>query len=138
MKRISAERVGCWLFMSLLMVGLLSFGCGADDVKRISKEELKGMFGSPDLRIIDVRLPDQWKTATQKIKGATREESDLVSSWMGKYSKESTLVFYCSWLREATSARMAQEFMKNGYPKAYALKGGWEEWQKAGYPTENK
>jgi hypothetical protein len=96
MKRISAERVGCWFFMSLLVVGLLSFGCWAEEVKRISKEELKGMLGSPDLRIIDVRLPDQWKTATEKIKGAVREELDQVSSWMGKYSKESTLVFYCS------------------------------------------
>jgi rhodanese-related sulfurtransferase len=33
---------------------------------------------------------------------------------------------------------MAQEFMKNGYSKVYALKGGWEERQKAGYPMENK
>jgi 3-mercaptopyruvate sulfurtransferase SseA len=30
---------------------------------------------------------------------------------------------------------VALEFMKEGYPKVFALKGGWEEWKKAGYPT---
>jgi len=25
-----------------------------------------------------------------------------------------------------------------GYPKVYALKGGWAAWKKAGYPVEPK
>jgi len=28
--------------------------------------------------------------------------------------------------------------MDMGYTKVYALKGGWKEWDKAGYPTEKK
>jgi len=28
--------------------------------------------------------------------------------------------------------------MEMGYTKVYALKGGWKEWDKAGYPTEKK
>jgi len=28
--------------------------------------------------------------------------------------------------------------MEMGYMKVYALKGGWREWDKAGYPTEKK
>jgi len=28
--------------------------------------------------------------------------------------------------------------MEMGYTKVYALKGGWREWAKAGYPTEKK
>jgi 3-mercaptopyruvate sulfurtransferase SseA len=28
--------------------------------------------------------------------------------------------------------------MDMGYKKVYALKGGWREWKKAGYPTEPK
>jgi rhodanese-related sulfurtransferase len=39
---------------------------------------------------------------------------------------------------EETSARVAQEFVKNGYANVYALKGGWTEWEKANFPTENK
>jgi 3-mercaptopyruvate sulfurtransferase SseA len=25
-----------------------------------------------------------------------------------------------------------------GYGKIYALKGGWKEWERSGYPTEKK
>jgi len=28
--------------------------------------------------------------------------------------------------------------MDRGFQKAYALKGGWIEWEKAGFPTEPK
>jgi len=39
---------------------------------------------------------------------------------------------------DATSVRVAQEFMKAGYTKIYVLKGGWKAWVKADYPTEKK
>jgi len=33
---------------------------------------------------------------------------------------------------------MARQFVSLGYSKVFALKGGWEEWYKAKYPTEPK
>ncbi|MFW6122822.1 MAG: rhodanese-like domain-containing protein [Thermodesulfobacteriota bacterium] len=33
---------------------------------------------------------------------------------------------------------MAQELMDMGFPQVVVIKGGWEEWEKAGYPTEPK
>jgi rhodanese-related sulfurtransferase len=33
---------------------------------------------------------------------------------------------------------VAQKLMEMGFTKVYALKGGWNEWFKAGYPTEKK
>jgi 3-mercaptopyruvate sulfurtransferase SseA len=33
---------------------------------------------------------------------------------------------------------VAQQFMKAGYSKVFALKGGWNEWEKSKYPTEPK
>ncbi len=33
---------------------------------------------------------------------------------------------------------MARKLMELGYGKVYALKGGWREWQNAGYPVEKK
>jgi 3-mercaptopyruvate sulfurtransferase SseA len=33
---------------------------------------------------------------------------------------------------------VAQEAKAAGYPKVYALKGGWKEWEKAGFPIEKK
>jgi rhodanese-related sulfurtransferase len=33
---------------------------------------------------------------------------------------------------------VAQKFLEKGYSKVYALKGGWQEWLEAKYPTEKK
>jgi len=33
---------------------------------------------------------------------------------------------------------VAQQLMNLGLTKVYALKGGWKEWEKAGFPTEPK
>jgi len=33
---------------------------------------------------------------------------------------------------------MAQKLMAEGYRNVYALKGGWKDWVKAGYPVEKK
>jgi rhodanese-related sulfurtransferase len=33
---------------------------------------------------------------------------------------------------------VAQKFMDKGYTKVYALKGGWDEWEKAKYPVDSK
>ena len=64
--------------------------------KRITKEEVMQMLGSPDLIIIDVRAALEWEKSELKIKGAIREDPDNVSSWMSKYPKEKTIAFYCS------------------------------------------
>ena len=64
--------------------------------KRITKEEVMQMLGSPDLIIIDVRAALEWEKSELKIKGAIREDPDSVSSWMSKYPKDKTIAFYCS------------------------------------------
>jgi rhodanese-related sulfurtransferase len=33
---------------------------------------------------------------------------------------------------------VAQELKDKGFTKVYALKGGWKDWEKAGFPTEKK
>jgi rhodanese-related sulfurtransferase len=33
---------------------------------------------------------------------------------------------------------VALQMMEKGYAKIYALKGGWNDWLKAGFPTEKK
>ena len=68
----------------------------AQDVKRMTIEELKGMLGNPDLVIVDVRRDGDWKSSNVKIKGAVREDQDKVDAWMNKYPKDKTLVFYCA------------------------------------------
>jgi len=39
---------------------------------------------------------------------------------------------------EATSARVVLKLREAGYSKVFALKGGWPEWEAAGYAVEPK
>ena len=66
----------------------------SQEVPRISKEDLKEMLGKPDLVIVDVRTDSDWNASTFKIKGAVREDPGKVDSWIDKYPKDKTLVFY--------------------------------------------
>ena len=68
----------------------------AADVNRMAKEELKPMLGSSDLMVIDVRKVSDWDSSELKIKDAVREDPEQVEKWMGKYTKEKALVFYCT------------------------------------------
>jgi len=88
------------LLMAIAMVfaaaAFFATPAAAQDVKRMTIEELKGMLGNPDLVIVDVRRDGDWKSSKVKIKGAVREDQDKVDAWMNKYPKDKTLVFYCA------------------------------------------
>jgi len=88
----------------ITIVGLLNlvfWGCFQNvaldtTTPRMTKEELKSKLKEPDLVIIDVRLEDEWKKAQSKIAGAVREDPEKPGSWVDKYPKDKTFVFYCS------------------------------------------
>ncbi len=84
------------LMASFVFSWLFTMTASAEDVPRITKEELKGMLGDANLVIVDVRANVDWVGSNLKIKGAVREDPRKVNSWMGKYPKDKTLVFYCS------------------------------------------
>jgi hypothetical protein len=67
------------------------------EVPRMTKEELKDKLGHPDVVIIDVRVAGEWKGSNEKIQGAVREDPEKnIKNWAEKYSKDKTLVFYCT------------------------------------------
>jgi hypothetical protein len=64
-------------------------------VPRMTKEELKLLLGNPDVIIVDVRIESDWKESKWKIKGAVREDPEKdINTWVDKYPKDKTLVFY--------------------------------------------
>ena len=89
--------------MSLLVIfGVLVvfIGCenvqGANDVPRITKEELKAKLGSPNLVLLDVRSENDWETSDEKITGAMRMDPETVDSWAGTLPKDKEIVLYCA------------------------------------------
>jgi rhodanese-related sulfurtransferase len=69
---------------------------GAADVEKMTIQELKSMLGNPDVIIVDVRQPGDYNSSGAKIQGAVREDPGSVSTWMSKYPKDKTLIFYCA------------------------------------------
>ena len=89
----------CITLMCIVTAGAVLFNGFAscqDNVPRMTKDELKSRIGTPDVVVIDVRSQGDWNKEKEMIKGAVRENPIDVSSWMDKYPKDKTLVFYCS------------------------------------------
>jgi rhodanese-related sulfurtransferase len=79
-----------------IVVGLFAMAYGASEVTRITKEEVKAILGNPETTIIDVRTEKDWNASEFKIEGAVREDPNEVSTWMERYPKDKTLIFYCA------------------------------------------
>ena len=84
------------LWFSLLPVAVQVFAQAQDDACFITKDQVKALLGSPDVTLIDMRFGRDWTDATLKVKGALREDPMKPATWMDKYPKEKTLVFYCA------------------------------------------
>ena len=127
--------------LAILAAITTGFGVAAaasDEVPRISVEKTRELLGSPDVIIIDVRTAKTWWRSSTKILDAVREEPGAVEKWAQKYPKDKTLILYCTWKNERTSARDALHLIKKGYMNVFALKGGWYAWKEARYPVEKK
>ncbi len=94
MNRIGKNVGSGILALALLMA--FSFPSPAADVPRMTKEELKGMLGKENVVIIDVRSDIDLEKSKEKIQGAVIEDGGKVDTWMAKYPKDKTLIFYCS------------------------------------------
>lgn len=69
---------------------------GANDVPRISNDELKTKLGSPDVVLLDVRAKNDWERSDEKIAGAVRMDPQTVDAWTGTLPKDKEIVLYCA------------------------------------------
>lgn len=86
------------VLVALLMILPVSWpaqvGAATDDIPRMTREELVPLLGSADVIVIDVRSNPDWLGSDVKIKGAVREDPAKLATWIEKYPKDKTLVFY--------------------------------------------
>jgi len=72
------------------------------------------------------------------FKHSVRKPFDDVESWVDTLPQGKTIVLYCAWSNEYTSARVARKLIAAGFDDVYALKGGWHNWEVLGFPTQLK
>jgi rhodanese-related sulfurtransferase len=93
------RRAGLFLRWAVLIFSAFSIlltEAFAAEIPKVSKEDLQAMLGNPEVIIIDVRLSGNVPEGTSRIKGAVMEDPGTVESWMEKYPKDKTLIFYCA------------------------------------------
>jgi len=85
------------VFTMILLSGFMQTAFCADpaDVPRMTIEQLKAKLGDPNVAIIDVRSVHDWDESGYMIKGAVREDSRQLDSWIKKYPQDKTIVLYC-------------------------------------------
>jgi|WetSurSiteA1Bulk_404760.scaffolds.fasta_scaffold24054_2 hydroxyacylglutathione hydrolase len=123
------------LTVSLLLAFTWSCGSG-EKVPLLDKETIESWLSDRELFILDVRAPKDWHVSDKKIKGAVRQDPDEVQTWAANLPKNKKIVLYCQ--KEGTIVRVARQLNDLGFKQVLALKGGWHEWEKAGYPTVPK
>ena len=85
-------------YVVILMVSFLLMGnaLAADDIPRMTTDELKSILGAEDVSILDVRAGRDWKSSEFKIKGAIRTDPKQIDLWSESLKKENRLVLYCA------------------------------------------
>jgi len=89
-----------WVPVVALGIFIVFIGCtkiqSAQDVPRISKEELKAQLGSAGIVLIDVRTESDWEMSDEKITGAARMDPETVDAWAVTLPKDKGIILYCA------------------------------------------
>jgi len=86
----------CIVFILIIGQTAVSVAGDTSDVSRISVHQAQALLGRPDTVIIDVRKYRNWWRSSKQIPTAVREDPSKVKTWIEKYGKNQTLIFYCS------------------------------------------
>jgi predicted sulfurtransferase len=92
---VRAKTVSTILLFFMLSL-LAASAANAQEVPRISKDELKAKLKSPDLVLIDVRIDREYESSEWKITGAIREDPSKTAEWITKFPKDKLIVLYCA------------------------------------------
>lgn len=101
---------------------------------RVSVRDLKDKLdaGHP-LLIVDVR--EGFCDSDRMIPGAVHVDAKHLAPDLFKLPQDAEIVVYDNQPQSETALRVAEALVSAGF-KAEALLGGWDQWKKAGYPTE--
>ena len=85
--------------------------------------------------IYDVRSHGYYNPKAVRIRSSKRLDPNALNQTKFEVPADKQIFLYCTCVREATSARVAQLLLEKGVPSA-VIKGGLRAWVKAGLPVE--
>lgn len=103
---------------------------------RVSVRDLRDKMdrGQP-LFVLDVR--EGFCDSGQMIPGAIHVDAKHLAPGLFKLPQDAEIIVYDSSPQNETALKVAEALVSAGF-QAKALMGGWDQWKKAGYPTEER
>jgi rhodanese-related sulfurtransferase len=99
---------------------------------------LRTLMDSENIVLVDARSVVEY--AAGRIAGAINiPYDDLIDHYeqlKAKLALDATIVCYCQSVTCDQSESLAKELRFMGYTNVLVYRGGWEEWESAGYPVE--
>lgn len=108
---------------------------GLRSVPFVSAAEAARAASSEGALIYDVRSHGYYDRKAARVRGSTRLEPNALHRLEDGIPQGKPVYLYCTCIREATSARVAQSLLEKGVHVA-VIKGGLRAWKKAGLPLE--
>ena len=104
---------------------------------KISADDIFSLFEKHDnLVIIDSRAPaDRSKGYIEGSIALPDDDTNKESLAKHIPSLDTPVVFYCNGVNCGRSVKASKMAVKFGYKTIYWFRGGWEEWQKKGFPV---
>ncbi|CCO22124.1 conserved exported protein of unknown function [Maridesulfovibrio hydrothermalis AM13 = DSM 14728] len=84
------------IFATVASFAVFQEAGSAEDVPRISIEQLKRKLGSDNLVIIDARSGSDWRGSEFMIEGAVRGKAGQEKQWAKNLHKDAEIVVYCA------------------------------------------
>ncbi len=101
----------------------------------VSPTDVARAYSAEGAVIYDVRSHGYYERNAVRIPGSKRLEPNAIHMFDEQSVSAKLIFLYCTCLREATSARVAEALRKKGVHSA-VIEGGLKGWIKAGLPTE--
>jgi rhodanese-related sulfurtransferase len=98
----------------------------------ISMDEATKLFKADKAVFVDVRSNEQFGYG--HIKGAVNIPGSQIVSRLKELPPNKTIIAYCACSAEQSSAHAVQQLNAHGVKRAFALKGGWNEWKTKSLP----
>lgn len=108
---------------------------------RMNADDLLGFRGDGrEIRIFDVRREPNYLASTEAIEGTERLHPQFArrdAEQLG-LAKDAWIAVFCACPHDATSERVAEELRTAGWRNAFAIQGGWDSLEAAGFRVVHK
>lgn len=121
------------ILLALTLLTITLTGCSAGQnsaISNVNPQEFANAISSPDVQVIDVRLPEEYQAGHLENAQLISVEASDFEQKISELDKSKTYALYCRSGRRSTIA--TEKMAELGFTNLINLKGGFEDLAKLG------